>query len=59
MEYHASIYSVLTHKRSTPRVSTKGIKHFFFLKVAMSHIKLKGMELKAPETFANTINIIS
>ena len=43
IEHHASTYSVLTRSlRWGQKVKT------FFLKIVMLHIKLKGLELRAP-----------
>ena len=50
IEHHASTYSDLTHILIL-WVGSKGQIVFFFLKILMiMHIKLKGMELRAPCT---------
>ena len=46
LQHHASTYSVFKHTLS-PLAWDKRSKHFF-LKVVMLHIKLKGMEHRAP-----------
>ena len=46
MQQYASMHSVLTPTHSTPGLG-QGLK-FFFLKVVMLHIKLIGMEHRAP-----------
>ena len=40
VEHHASTYSILTH--------TVKCSNYFFLNIVMLHIKLKGMEHRAP-----------
>ena len=49
MQQHASTYSVLTHTLN-PWGEVIGQTRFF-LRVVMLHIKLKGVELRAPRPY--------